>query len=82
LIQTNELKQLSEYVEDVVSVLNNSAGLPSRLQKLCVLTIRQHMCFRTDDDFDKLHLPTQVKSLVKFENVAHELQQVLIESKQ
>ena len=43
------------------------------LTKLCVITIRQNLPCKTDEDFDRLGLPPALISLVKLSNVAEEI---------
>jgi hypothetical protein len=47
------------------------------LLKLSILSIRQHMPSKRKEDFEKLHLPHRLTSLVKFEALSVTLQEIL-----
>jgi hypothetical protein len=46
------------------------------LTKLCALSIRLHMPSKRDDDFDRLGLPARLRSLVTYEHLFRELEEM------
>ena len=59
---------ISKYKE-----LNEMSSKTDTLQKLCMITIRQHLPSKTDENFAKLGLPPVLLSLVKLHTLADEI---------
>jgi ankyrin repeat protein len=69
----------ARYVDQKQEEFNSVNCQPSFLLKLCVLNIRQCMPSKQAIDFDRLHLPPRLISLVKLESLASELTEMWVQ---
>ena len=68
---------VSEQMGQLEQFFTEAGSQACSLQKLCIMCIRRHMPSKRNEDFDMLNLPSMLKSLISFNDVAHELQQII-----
>jgi hypothetical protein len=69
--------QFIKQVKKKIDRFSETQYLPSSLVKLCILGIRQHMTSKRDEDFNCLHLPNKLRSLVTFEYLVQEWKDIV-----
>ena len=72
-IHTNINASSVTYVVQKHEDFENISQVPDKLKKLCMLTIRQHLPIKSDENFAKLGLPSGLLSLVTLASLAKEL---------
>ena len=72
-IHTNVDASIVSYVTRKHAEFEVISGNPETLHKLCVVTIRQHLPHKTDENFTRLGLPPGLLSKVTLRSLAEEL---------